>query len=73
MKAVKIVAVLLVAAMLMIFVRAGDRSPLPQALPGCDGLPVSPTYLAGGFALLLLLTWGLARLAHRNGPWDGDA
>ena len=48
----------------MNFLREDADWPLPQALPGCDGKPLSLTHLLGGVAIIFLVFWGLRRLGR---------
>jgi|GEM_PF-3463312 len=74
-KLVAIVIVVIVTAAFVNFLREGADWPLPQALPGCDGKPLSLTYLLGGVAIVFLVLWGLRRLgrsADKSGYEDTE-
>ena len=61
MKAAAIVLIVIFVGAAIHFVRGGNDFPLPQALPLCDGRPISPAYLLGGLALIALALGGLSR------------
>ena len=61
---VAIVIIVIVTAAIVNFLRGGENWPLPQALPGCDGKPLSLIHLLGGIAIIFLIFWGLRRLGR---------
>jgi hypothetical protein len=65
MKTVKITLILLTAAAVIIFMKAGRAVDLRRALPFCDGEPPNE-YHYGALALLLIWLWGMARLRRKD-------
>jgi len=67
MKSVKICLIILLAAVLINWVREGDGFHISHVLPFMSGKPIS-FYDIGCIGLLCLLFWGIGRL-KKNKRW----
>ena len=71
MKALKIVLIVILAAVIVNMIRGGEDFPLPHTLPLAGGF--SPgVYDLGASGLILLCLWGLARVRRLGRPRDSS-
>ena len=61
---VAIVIIVVITAAFVNFLREGADWPLPQVLPGCDGLDLSPIHFLAGAVLIFLMVSGLRKLSR---------
>lgn len=74
MKSAKLIAILLITALLINFLSAdAEFFSLPEVLPFCGGHAPSWLYdIFGAGSLILLCFWGLSRLSHQEQADEDD-